>query len=102
MSTDRPSSGSEATAFIRALLDQGGAELWQPGPVFGRRLLQLATERRIRGSHIHDLQIALTAFDNGATEIWSHDQSFASVPGLPVRDPLRTPHDPLGRSGLAV
>lgn len=89
--TERPSSGPEASRFILTLLDHAGAELWQPGPVFGRRLLQLATERQVEGSHIYDLQIALTAFDNGATEIWSHDRDFTSVPGLPLRDPLSPP-----------
>lgn len=88
-----PSSGAMAAAFLRALVDRAGAELWQPGPVFGKRLLQLATEKGVTDSHVHDLQIALTAFDNGATEIWSHDRSFVSVPGLPVLDPLAPPDE---------
>ena len=86
-----PSSGRAAAGFIHALVDQAGAELWQPGPVFGKRLVQLAAEKQVEGSHIYDLQIALTAFDNGATEIWSLDRSFVSVPGLPVLDPLAPP-----------
>jgi predicted nucleic acid-binding protein len=37
---------------------------------------------------VYDLQIALIALENGATEIWSHDRAFTSLPGLLVRDPL--------------
>lgn len=37
---------------------------------------------------ILDLQIARTARDNGATEIWTHDRAFPAIPGLRVVDPL--------------
>lgn len=84
----RPSHPDEARRFLRSLADEGGLELWSPGPGFGARLVQLAVELAISGPRIFDLQIGLTAFDNGATEIWSHDASFASFPGLSVRDPL--------------
>jgi predicted nucleic acid-binding protein len=43
---------------------------------------------KIAGARVFDLQIALIALENGATEIWSHDRAFAGVPGLQVRDPL--------------
>jgi predicted nucleic acid-binding protein len=43
---------------------------------------------KIKGSHIYDLQIALIALEHGATEVWSHDRDFVSLPGLPVHDPL--------------
>ncbi len=85
----RPSKPDEARRFLRSLVDEGGLELWSPGPGFGARLLQMAAELEISGPRIFDLQIALTAFDSGATEIWSHDRSFASFPGLRTRDPLR-------------
>ena len=39
-------------------------------------------------SRVFDLQIGLTAFDNGAHEIWTHDGAFVRIPGLRVRDPL--------------
>jgi len=42
----------------------------------------------VQGPRIFDLQIALTAFENGATEIWTHDRNFLSLPGLRVRDPF--------------
>jgi hypothetical protein len=32
--------------------------------------------------------IALTAFENGAREIWAHDGAFTTLAGLRVRDPL--------------
>ena len=73
---------------MRSLLQTGGAQLWQPGSGFGDRLLKLAAERGIRGPRIFDLQIALTAVEHGARELWTHDRDFLSLPGLRVRDPL--------------
>jgi hypothetical protein len=43
---------------------------------------------KIAGPRVFDLQIALIALENGATEIWSHDHGFAGLLGLQVRDPL--------------
>jgi predicted nucleic acid-binding protein len=40
------------------------------------------------GPRVFDLQIAMTALDHGATEMWTHDAGFVRLPGLPVRDPL--------------
>jgi hypothetical protein len=37
---------------------------------------------------VFDPQIALTAFENGATEIWTHDHGFLGFPGLTILDPL--------------
>jgi hypothetical protein len=87
-SSGRPSTGAEAAGFLFALLRDGGAQLWGPGPGFGERLLRLAAEVDVRGVRVFDLQIALTAFENGADEIWTHDRGFVSLPGLRVRDPL--------------
>ncbi|MFI5178218.1 MAG: TA system VapC family ribonuclease toxin [Vicinamibacterales bacterium] len=83
----RPSSPSQAAAFIRALTTAGAA-VWLPGPGFGERLLQLADDLSVSGPRVFDLQIALAAFEGGATEIWSHDAAFVAVPGLRVVDPL--------------
>ena len=85
----RPSEPAEARRFIDSLVDEGGLEIWSPGPGSGARLLQMATDLSVSGPRIFDLQIALTAFDNGATELWSHDQGFVSFPGLRIHDPLR-------------
>ncbi len=85
--TGRPSEPLEAQAFLQGLVD-GGGRLWRPGPEFGPRLLQVATDRDIRGVRVFDLQIALAAFDNGASVIWTHDRNFQSIPGLAVEDPL--------------
>ena len=52
------------------------------------RLLQAAEDRGIQGPRIFDLQIALTAVEAGAGEIWTHDQGFVTLPGLRVRDPF--------------
>lgn len=87
-SQGRASTGGEASRFLGALADQGGASLWQPGPGAASRLLQLAEGRGVTGSRIFDLQIALTVFDNGATEIWTHDRGFVAFSGIRVVDPL--------------
>lgn len=87
-SLGRPSTAGEARRFISALSEQGGARLWQPGPRSASRLLRLAEEQGVSGNRIFDLQIALTAFDNGAEEIWTHDRDFAAFGGLKVVDPL--------------
>lgn len=55
--------------------------------ILGRRLVQLAAEMNISNDRVFDLQIALIAFENGATEIWSHDMNFVTVPGLRVINP---------------
>ena len=57
-------------------------------PEKGNLFSKPATDRTVAGVRIFDLQIALTAFDNGATEIWTHDRDFTIVPGLAVKDPL--------------
>jgi predicted nucleic acid-binding protein len=59
-----------------------------PGPGFGERLLQTAAALGVSGPRIVGLQIAVTAFEGGATELWTHDGGFVAVPGLRVSDPL--------------
>lgn len=86
-SEGRPSRPSQAAAFVRALTD-AGALIWLPGPGFGERLLQIASDLNVSGPRIFDLQIALAAFEGGATELWTHDGAFITVPGLRVFDPL--------------
>ena len=73
---------------MRSLVEDGGARLWRPGPGFGQRLLQVAADRAVSGVRIFDLQVALTAFDNGAVEVWTHDRNFTTFPGLAVEHPL--------------
>lgn len=87
-SAGRPSTPAEAAGFLRALVE-GGAQIWQPTAGFAGRLLQLATERGIHGARIFDLQIALTASESGARELWTDDRNFVSLAGLRVRNPLR-------------
>jgi uncharacterized protein len=82
-----PSTPAQAAAFVRALTD-AGAVVWLPGPGFGERLLQTASGLAVSGPRIFDLQIALTAFEGGATELWTHDGAFITVPGLRLFDPL--------------
>lgn len=82
-----PSTASQAQGFIAALI-HAGAKLWTPHPGFGERLLRTAKEHEVSGTRIFDLQIALIAAENGAREIWTHDQRFLPLPGLHVRDPL--------------
>ena len=82
-----PSTPVQASSFVQALREAGAAT-WLPGPGFGERLLQMAADRRIAGPRIFDLQIALTAFEGGATELWSHDSGFLTIPGLRLLDPF--------------
>lgn len=89
----RPSTPSEAGAFLGALVT-AGARLWTPGQAFAPRLFQLAADLDVSGPRVFDLQIALAAIDNGATELWTHDAHFVRVPGLRVVHPLHT-----GRAG---
>jgi toxin-antitoxin system PIN domain toxin len=84
----RPSTPAEALAFFEALITGGAARVFQPGPAFIERLMRLAADLRVTGTRIFDLQIALMAFDSGATEIWTHDRQFVSLPGLRIVDPL--------------
>jgi toxin-antitoxin system PIN domain toxin len=83
-----PSPAKEAQGFLRALIVTGGANIWAPGAGFWERLTQLASDTKIAGARVFDLQVALIALENGATELWSHDRGFARLPGLLVHDPL--------------
>jgi uncharacterized protein len=85
----RPSTAAEAGAFVDALV-KAGARLWAPREASTSRLFQLAADLGVAGPRVFDLQIALAALDNGATEIWTHDAHFARVPGLRIVLPLHT------------
>lgn len=84
----RPSTPSEAAAFLRELESSGGAAIWLPKPDFGRRATALAEQMGVCGHRVFDLQIALIAADAGATQLWSHDKNFAVIPGLGLVDPI--------------
>ena len=91
--THRESAGGgsapvKARGFLRALVLEAGAKVWMPADGCWERVTRLAEELGVRGPRIFDLQIALTAFDNAATEIWTHDRGFLAMPGMAVRDPL--------------
>jgi hypothetical protein len=83
----RPSTPGEARAFIGALVESG-ARLLSPSPAVGQRVLEAAERLGVAGARVFDLQIAVTALDHGATELWSHDQGFVTLPGLQLVDPL--------------
>ena len=83
-----PSSPAQAAEFILRLLEDGAGKLWHPGPGFGLRLIQRASDIRLSGKRIFDLQIALVAYENGASEMWSHDHNFVCVPGLKLCNPF--------------
>jgi len=87
-SSGGPSPAKEARGFLHELMANGGANVWTPGTGFWERLTQLASDMKIAGPRVFDLQIALIALENGATELWSHDRGFGVLPGLVVRDPL--------------
>lgn len=86
-SRGRPSTPDEAFRFLDAL-EAAGAHVWTPGPGFGLRLAQVASDLSVGGHRVFDLQIALCAFEGGAREMWSHDAGFVSVPGLRLVLPL--------------
>lgn len=85
---DRPSNPDEARSFLDNILEDGGGLVLYPGTGLYSRLGRWAEELRVQGPRIFDLVIALTATDNGAVEIWTHDASFLEIPGLRVVDPL--------------
>ena len=84
----RPSTPEEASAFVRALVRDADAQIWQPREGFGQRVMQLGSKLGVCGNRIFDLTIALTAFEAGAGEIWTHDRGFLSLPGLRTVFPL--------------
>jgi predicted nucleic acid-binding protein len=59
-----------------------------PRQARGQPLHHIFAQRHIPGTPIFDLQIALTAVESGAREIWTHDRDFLTLPGLRVRNPL--------------
>ncbi len=84
----RPSTPAEASAFLQALIRDAEAQIWLPREGFGQRLIRLGSKLRVCGPRIFDLAIALTAFEGGAGEIWTHDLGFLSIPGVRVVFPL--------------
>lgn len=83
----RPSTPTEARAFLDALVD-AGARMLSPGRASSQRILEMAERLDVVGPRVFDLQIAVTALDHGATELWSHDQRFVTPPELRLVDPL--------------
>ncbi len=82
-----PSTSEQARRFLAALIEAQAA-VWLPGENFWERLAGLAVDLKVRGPRIFDLQIALTAFENGASELWTHDAGFVTLPGLRLCHPL--------------
>lgn len=82
------SSADLASRFIASLIGSGRGQLWHPLPGFGLRLAQAGSARAVCGARIFELQIAMIAAENGATELWTHHRAFVTVPGLRVVDPL--------------
>jgi predicted nucleic acid-binding protein len=83
----RASTAEEAQGFIDALVE-AGARILSPGPALAQRVMDTAARLRVVGPRIFDLQIAVTALDHGATQLWSHDRAFVTPPGLRLVDPL--------------
>jgi predicted nucleic acid-binding protein len=83
-----PTSPKVVTQFFHYLVDEGGGNIWTPGPGFAQRLMEWAGSLRVRGRRIFDLQIAVIALEHGVKEIWTHDVDFISVPGVKIHDPL--------------
>jgi predicted nucleic acid-binding protein len=79
---------AKARDFLKALVLEAGASVWLPHSGAWERMTKLAEDLGVLGPRVFDLQIALTSFENGATEIWSHDHGFVALPGLALVDPL--------------
>jgi hypothetical protein len=88
VATGIPATPGQASLFLANLLEDGNGIIWYPSADFGRQLFQACADLRIVARRIFDLQIALIAFENGATELWSHDKYFVTVPGLRLVNPL--------------
>lgn len=84
----RNSTPDEARDFINQLLQDGPLSVLTPTVGFHQRLMELAKRLDVCGVGIFDLQIALLALENKATEIWTHDRNFIKVPCLKVYDPI--------------
>ncbi len=79
---------TDAQAFLRELTQEAGIVIWSPAPKFQQQLIAEATRLEICGAKIFDLQIALIAKENKASEIWTHDKNFVRLQGLSVYDPI--------------
>jgi uncharacterized protein len=86
--TGGPSRPEQAAGFLRAIISDGGARILVPAGRFHDRLLDAACRLGVGGPRIFDLQIAITALDSGARQLWTHDRGFVPLPGLKVVDPL--------------
>ena len=86
--TGGPSTPTAALGFLSSLVSTGGAQILQPGANFLQRCLRIAADLSVSGPRVFDLQIGLLALEAGATELWTHDAGFISLPGLKVSDPL--------------
>lgn len=87
LATRLGAGNAAAMTFLRQT-QAAGASIWVPEAGFWERLAGLASSMQVFGTRIFDLQIALTALDHGAHEIWTHDATFPPLPGLKVVDPL--------------
>jgi len=82
------SSPSKARLFLESLLNSGGGTVWLPSHNFYANFIDAGSDMAIKGAIIFDLQIGLIALENGASQIWTNDKNFASIPGLRVVNPL--------------
>ncbi|MBU0677341.1 MAG: PIN domain-containing protein [Verrucomicrobia bacterium] len=83
-----PSTSSQARDFIDTLTSDGHGKILLPKLRVADQLLELANELDIHGPRIFDLQIGLTALQQGAKRLWTHDRNFTLIPGLKIEDPL--------------
>ena len=50
--------------------------------------MDLVARMGVVGPRGFELQIAMTALDHIAAQVWSHDRRFVTPPGLRLFDPL--------------
>lgn len=84
---EHPSTPAQAAGFLSDLW-AAGAQPWLPLAGFEHEMPTLANRLNVKGVQVHDLQIAITALQHGARELWTHDCAFLPFPGLRLRDPL--------------
>ena len=80
-----PSSQSQATAAVQALLESPTAQLLQPGPRFWPLLTQTLEDGDARGDLVLDAAIAAVCREHGAGTILTADRDFRRFSAITVR-----------------
>lgn len=78
----KPSSGTQACAFVDGVLASPAARLLEPRSAFWRFLRDDVTTRRVRGNDVFDAQIGVVCREHGVETVVTEDRAFARSTGL--------------------